>query len=320
MLNVKPASSQKPAGRFAPSPSGRMHLGNVYTALAAWLCAKSAGGKFLLRMEDLDPVRCPRANADQIISDLEWLGITWDNSDIPYQSERTSIYESFFQKLRELQLVYPCFCSRAQLHVADAPHASDGRVVYAGACRRLTPEEIQEKRRTRRPAARLILPEENISFCDGCFGPQSFNLAHDWGDIIIRRSDGVFAYQLAVTVDDGLMGVTQVVRGSDLLSSSAPQIYLYQTLNLNVPEFLHLPMLITQEGARLAKRDKAADMGFLREQLAGPEPLIGYIAWLLGQISKPEPLKTTDLLPLFDRKKIPGHDLVVPGNYWEYIK
>ena len=134
MLNVKPASSQKPAGRFAPSPSGRMHLGNVYTALAAWLCAKSAGGKFLLRMEDLDPVRCPRANADQIISDLEWLGITWDNPVIPYQSERTAIYESFFQKLCDKHLVYPCFCSRAQLHVADAPHASDGRVVYAGTC------------------------------------------------------------------------------------------------------------------------------------------------------------------------------------------
>ncbi len=319
-MNKIPVSKQKIVGRFAPSPSGRMHLGNVYTALAAWLCAKSAGGKFLLRMEDLDPVRCPRANADQIISDLEWLGITWDNSDIPYQSERTSIYESFFQKLRGLQLVYPCFCSRAQLHVADAPHASDGRVVYAGTCRRLTPEEVQEKSRTRQPAARLILPDENITFCDGQYGLQQFNLSHDWGDIIIRRSDGVFAYQLAVTADDGLMGVTQVVRGSDLLSSSAPQIYLFRILGFQVPEYLHLPMLITEDGVRLAKRDKAADMGFLRQQLTGPEPLIGYIAWLLGQIRKPEPLKATDLLPLFDHKKIPGHDLVVPGDYWEYLR
>jgi glutamyl-tRNA synthetase len=312
-------SSQKTVGRFAPSPSGRMHLGNIYTALAAWLCAKSTGGKFLLRIEDLDPVRCPRANADQILSDLEWLGITWDNAEIPYQSERTAVYEKYFKQLTEKNLVYPCFCSRAQLHVADAPHASDGRVVYAGTCRRLTAEEIREKTKRRSPAARLILPDEDISFYDGCYGFQSFNLARDWGDIIIRRSDGVFAYQLAVSIDDGLMGVTQVVRGCDLLSSSAPQIYLFRTLGFDVPEYLHLPMLITQDGARLAKRDKAADMGFLREQLAEPEPLLGYIAWLLGQISKPEPMKATDILPLFDQKKIPGHDLVIPGNYWESL-
>lgn len=319
MIKDNPVISAKTAGRFAPSPSGRMHLGNVYTALAAWLCAKSNGGKFLLRIEDLDPVRCPRANADQILSDLEWLGLTWDNAEIPYQSERTAIYESFFQKLCAKHLVYPCFCSRAQLHVADAPHASDGRVVYAGGCRHLTSQEIQEKSRTRKPAARLILPDETIAFCDGCYGSQTFNLARDWGDIIIRRSDGVFAYQLAVTIDDGLMGVTQVVRGSDLLSSSAPQIYLFRTLGFSAPAYLHLPMLITQDGARLAKRDKAADMGFLREQLPGPEPLLGYIAWLLGQISKPEPLKAADILSLFTQKKIPGHDLVIPGNYWENL-
>ncbi|SFE38572.1 tRNA glutamyl-Q(34) synthetase GluQRS [Succiniclasticum ruminis] len=312
--------SRQTVGRFAPSPSGRMHLGNVYTALAAWLCAKSAGGDFLLRIEDLDPVRCPRANADQILSDLEWLGITWDNPDVPYQSERTVIYEKYYEQLTGKNLVYPCFCSRAQLHVADAPHASDGRVVYAGTCRRLTDAEVREKAKQRRPAARLILPDTDITFCDGCYGPQSFNLARDWGDIIIRRSDGVFAYQLAVTIDDGLMGVSQVVRGCDLLSSSAPQIYLFQTLGFDVPEYLHLPMLITREGARLAKRDKAADMGFLRQELGRPEPLLGYIAWLLGQISKPEPLKATDILPLFDRKKIPGHDLVIPGNYWEELK
>ena len=319
MMKENGVSSPKTVGRFAPSPSGRMHLGNVYTALAAWLCAKSAGGNFLLRIEDLDPMRCPRANADQILSDLEWLGLTWDNPEVPYQSERTATYEKYFTQLTEKKLVYPCFCSRAQLHVADAPHASDGRVVYAGTCRRLTAAEILAKTKKRSPAARLILPDADVAFCDGCYGPQSFNLARDWGDIIIRRSDGVFAYQLAVTVDDGLMGVTQVVRGSDLLSSSAPQIYLYRTLGFKEPEFLHLPMLITQEGARLAKRDKAVDMGFLHEQLAGPEPLIGFIAWLLGQIEKPEPLKATDVLPLFDRKKIPGHDLVIPGNYWESL-
>ena len=314
------AFPQKVTGRFAPSPSGRMHLGNIYTALAAWLCAKCTGGTFLLRIEDLDPMRCPRSFADQILSDLEWLGLTWDNPEIPYQSERTAVYERYFELLSEKNLVYPCFCSRAQLHVADAPHASDGRVVYAGTCRRLTAEEIRQKEKQRKPAARLILPDVTVQFCDGVYGPQSFNLARDWGDIIIRRSDGVFAYQLAVTIDDGLMGVTQVVRGWDLLSSAAPQIYLFRTLGFKPPAYLHLPMLVTREGARLAKRDKAADMGFLRQQFREPEPLIGYIAWLLGQLEKPEPVKAAELLPLFDCKKIPGHDIVIPGNYWENLK
>ena len=181
------------------------------------------------------------------------------------------------------------------------------------------PEEIRKKEKQRRPAARLILPEEEVRFTDGHFGSQAFNLARDWGDIIIRRSDGVFAYQLAVTIDDGLLGVTQVVRGWDLLSSSAPQIYLFRLLGFDTPRYLHLPLLITEDGARLAKRDKAADVGFLRSQLPGPEPLVGYIAYLLGQIDKPEAMTATELLPLFDDKKIPGHDIVIPGNYWEHL-
>jgi len=306
-------------GRFAPSPSGRMHLGNIYTALAAWLCAKRDGGKFLLRIEDLDPVRCPRSFADGILSDLEWLGLTWDNSEVPYQSERTAIYEHYYSMLKDAGLVYPCFCSRAQLHVADAPHAADGRTIYAGTCRHLTAQEIQEKSRHRAPAARLILPDEEIEFTDGHYGFQSFRLARDWGDIIIRRSDGVFAYQLAVTIDDGLMGVSQVVRGCDLLSSSAPQLYLSRLLGFTPPRYLHLPLLVTQGGARLAKRDKAADLGFLRQTFSGPEPLIGYLAFLLGQLTRPEPVKAAELLSGFDDKKIPGHDIVIPGNFWERL-
>ena len=164
------------------------------------------------------------------------------------------------------------------------------------------------------------LPEEEVRFTDGHFGSQAFNLARDWGDIIIRRSDGVFAYQLAVTIDDGLLGVTQVVRGWDLLSSSAPQIYLFRLLGFDTPRYLHLPLLITEDGARLAKRDKAADVGFLRSQLPGPEPLVGYIAYLLGQIDKPEAMTATELLPLFDDKKIPGHDIVIPGNIGNIYK
>ena len=297
-----------------------MHLGNLYTALAAWLCAKSRGGTFLLRMEDLDPMRCPRSFADLILSDLEWLGLSWDNATVPYQSERGAIYTRYFDRLQQEGQLYPCFCSRAQLHVADAPHASDGRFVYAGTCRNLTPAEVAEKSRHRHPAYRLRLPDEVISFTDGHYGPQQYNLAKDWGDIIIRRSDGVFAYQLAVTIDDGLQGVTQVVRGGDLLSSAAPQLYLFRRFGFAEPSYLHLPLLVSPDGARLAKREKACDTGFLRSLCDSPEPLIGYMAWLLGQLDRPEPLRAQDVLPFFDAKKIPAHDIVVPGDYWKGLQ
>jgi glutamyl-tRNA synthetase len=297
-----------------------MHLGNLYTALAAWLCAKSRGGTFLLRMEDLDPMRCPRSFADLILSDLEWLGLSWDNATVPYQSERGAIYTWYFDRLQQEGQLYPCFCSRAQLHVADAPHASDGRFVYAGTCRNLTPAEVAEKSRHRHPAYRLRLPDEVISFTDGHYGPQQYNLAKDWGDIIIRRSDGVFAYQLAVTIDDGLQGVTQVVRGGDLLSSAAPQLYLFRRFGFAEPSYLHLPLLVSPDGARLAKREKACDTGFLRSLCDSPEPLIGYMAWLLGQLDRPEPLRAQDVLPFFDAKKIPAHDIVVPGDYWKGLQ
>lgn len=135
------AAVSKIKGRFAPSPSGRMHLGNIYTALAAWLCAKSRGGEFFLRIEDLDPVRCPRSFADLILQDLVWLGLTWDNEKVLYQSERSPVYEAYYQLLSDKDLIYPCFCSRSQLHAADAPHAEDGRIIYPGTCRQLSSEE-----------------------------------------------------------------------------------------------------------------------------------------------------------------------------------
>jgi glutamyl-tRNA synthetase len=200
------------------------------------------------------------------------------------------------------------------------PHASDGRFVYAGTCRNLTPAEVAEKSRHRHPAYRLRLPDEVISFTDGHYGPQQYNLAKDWGDIIIRRSDGVFAYQLAVTIDDGLQGVTQVVRGGDLLSSAAPQLYLFRRFGFAEPSYLHLPLLVSPDGARLAKREKACDTGFLRSLCDSPEPLIGYMAWLLGQLDRPEPLRAQDVLPFFDAKKIPAHDIVVPGDYWKGLQ
>ena len=194
-------------GRFAPSPSGRMHLGNVFSALLAWLSVRSAGGKMILRIEDLDPDRCRPEYAAQLRRDLEWLGLDWDEEQTP-QSQRTEAYAEAFARLD----TYPCYCSRNELHAASAPHASDGAVIYAGTCRDLTAAERAAK--TRRPAWRVRVPDEEVSFVDGLQGEVRENLARECGDFILRRSDGVYAYQLAVVVDDAAGGVTEIVRGA----------------------------------------------------------------------------------------------------------
>ena len=230
-------------GRYAPSPSGRMHLGNLMCCLLAWLSAKSKGGQVLLRIEDLDTQRCPRSYADAIVDDLAWLGLAADGPTPPvYQSDRSEIYQRYFDELSRRGLVYPCFCSRSQLHAASAPHRSDGQVIYAGTCRGLTPAEIAERSKTRAPAWRVQVPDEVIAFEDGHMGHYEENLARDCGDFFLRRADGVFAYQLAVVVDDALMGVDEVVRGSDLLSSTPRQLWLYRELGLTPPKFYHLPL------------------------------------------------------------------------------
>ena len=242
----------KVVGRFAPSPSGRMHLGNVFSALMAWLSVRSAGGTMVLRIEDLDPDRCRPEYAEQMKDDLRWLRLDWDTEQTP-QSRRTEAYRERFERLREMGLVYPCYCSRGELHAASAPHASDGNVIYAGTCRNLTEEERAGK--TRRPAWRLIVPDEEFAFHDGLQGEYRENLARECGDFIIRRSDGVYAYQLAVVTDDAEAGVTQIVRGRDLLSSTPRQIYLQRLLGLPTPEYYHVPLLVAPDGRRLSKRE-----------------------------------------------------------------
>ena len=206
-------------GRFAPSPSGRIHLGNMFCSLLAWLSVRSKGGQMVLRIEDLDTARCPRRYADQMEDDLRWLGLDWDigpgmgGPDEPYyQSERTAVYQAAREKLENMGLVYPCFCTRGELHAASAPHRSDGQVLYAGTCRHLTAEQIAEKSEKRSPALRLRVPDEVWGFTDGHMGVYEENLEKDCGDFLLRRSDGMFAYQLAVVVDDAAMDVTEVVR------------------------------------------------------------------------------------------------------------
>lgn len=311
-------------GRFAPTPSGFLHLGNIFCSLLAWLFAKSRQGKVLLRIEDLDRKRCSRANADALARDLEWLGLCWDRGayacaedSLYFQSNRDEIYRKFFKRLEKRGLLYPCFCSRNELHAAGAPHESDGNSVYPGSCRSLTPAEVRAKSLLRSPAYRIdtTAAPEKITFSDGLMGIHSRSLRSESGDFILRRSDGVYAYQLAVVVDDALMDVDQVVRGCDLLNSTPMQLFLYKLLELPAPEFIHIPLLTTADGRRLAKRNRDLEISVLRKRFGSPEPVIGFLAYLAGQLSRPEPLKAEELLPIFNPQKIPKTNIIVPVEW-----
>ena len=300
-------------GRFAPSPTGRMHLGNVYAALLSWLSAKSKGGEWVLRIEDIDSGRSRQEFADRIMDDLEWLGLTWDG-EVTYQSKRQDIYEHYFELLRKEGLLYPCFCSRADLLATQAPHESDGRVVYKGTCRDLNPADYPQGIT---PAWRMRVPDETIETTDGHYGAYRVHLPTEIGDFIVRRKDGAFAYQLVVVVDDLTMGITEVVRGRDLLLSTSQQLFLAQTLRyLNTekvfPEvsYAHFPLLMNEAGQRLSKRDKSLDMGVLREQHSAGE-IIGFIAHLAGITPTQHPITPQELLPLFKWEKIPTEDIRV---------
>ena len=294
-------------GRFAPSPSGRMHLGNVFSALLAWLSVRSQGGTFVLRIEDLDPQRCRPEYADGVRRDLEALGLTWDKEQMP-QSLRTEAYAAQFARLTEKGLVYPCYCTRDELHAASAPHASDGTPIYAGTCRNLTEAEREEK--SRRPAWRLMVPDREYGIADRLQGTYKENLAADCGDFIIRRSDGVYAYQLAVTTDDIAGGITEVVRGRDLLSSSPRQTYLYELFGAQAPEYCHVPLLVTPEGRRLSKREQDLSL----EELLGrlhPEELIGALLHACGVLEHREAISAADAAKRFDWSRVNPADVVL---------
>lgn len=294
-------------GRFAPTPSGRLHLGNLLCCLIAYLSARSQGGRFLLRIEDLDVPRCPRRLSDQCIEDLRFLGFDWDEQPL-FQSERTQIYQKYFDELSRRGLIYPCFCTRAQLHAAIAPNLGDHEPVYSRACASLTAQEIAEREKTRRPAMRMRVPDETISFDDGHFGPVCENLETGSGDYIIRRSDGLFGYQLAVVIDDALSGVTEIVRGRDILFSTPRQIHLQRTLGFDTPAYAHIPLLMDANGRRLAKRDKDLDLTAL-SKIMTPEQILGMLAYSAGIIPENKPESLAELVKAFDWKNVKREDI-----------
>ena len=292
----------KPVGRFAPTPSGRMHLGNVFAALIAWLSVRSRDGEMVLRMEDLDTQRTSAEFAEILRDDLRWLGLTWDR-ETPAQSRRSAVYDKYFEILREKGLLYPCYCTRSQLHSVNAPHLSDGTYVYPGTCRNLTEGERAAFRRP--PAWRVVVPDRVWTVEDKIQGTYRCNLATECGDMVVRRADGVYVYQLAVTVDDGEAGVTEVVRGMDLLSSAPRQMYLQELFGFPHPEYAHVPMLLAPDGRRLSKRDRDLDLGILRQRLSR-EALLGELAFAAGLIDQEVSVSLKELTKEFSWKKLSG--------------
>ncbi|MDY4755774.1 MAG: tRNA glutamyl-Q(34) synthetase GluQRS [Candidatus Faecousia sp.] len=289
-------------GRFAPTPSGRMHLGNVFAALIAWASVRSRGGEMVLRMEDLDTQRTSLEYASQLRADLAWLGLDYDR-ETPPQSQRSEVYDRYFERLRELGLLYPCYCTRSQLHSVNAPHLSDGTYVYPGTCRDLS-EEMRAAM-NRPPAWRVRVPDRQWEFCDLVQGEYRLNLATDCGDMVVRRADGVYVYQLAVTVDDGEAGVTEVVRGMDLLSSAPRQMYLQELFGFPHPAYGHVPMLLAPDGRRLSKRDRDLDLGQLQKWVSAQE-VIGTLAYSAGLIEQNTAISAKELAAEFDWKKLKG--------------
>ena len=292
-------TGKAPVGRFAPTPSGRMHLGNVFAALIAWLSVKSKNGELVLRMEDLDTQRTSAEYADILRDDLRWLGLTWDRETVP-QSRRTADYDRYFEMLREKDLLYPCYCTRSQLHSVNAPHLSDGTYVYPGTCRNRT--DIPAGRL---PAWRVKVPDRVWELEDMGQGPFAQNLATDCGDFVVRRADGCYVYQLAVVVDDGEAGVTEVVRGLDLLGSAPRQMYLQELLGFSHPQYGHVPMLLAPDGRRLSKRDGDLDLGELRKRLSA-EQLLGKLAFAAGIIDTDAPVSAAELAGEFSWNKLKG--------------
>ncbi|MBR4942185.1 MAG: tRNA glutamyl-Q(34) synthetase GluQRS, partial [Clostridia bacterium] len=292
-------------GRLAPSPSGRMHPGNILAFLMAWLSARSADGEVVLRIEDLDSVRCTPYWAELLKSDLTWLGISWDREMLP-QRFRGEAYEEALESLKARGLVFPCWCTRGTLNASSAPHASDGHWIYPGICRGLT--EAQRAQKKTSSSWRLIVPDREFSFTDLVYGPQSENLAAECGDFVLKKADGSYAYQLAVVADDILGGITQVVRGRDLLGSVPRQMYLTELLGGEAPEYMHVPMLLGPGGRKLSKRDLDLDMGQLREKIR-PERMLGELAFRVGLIPVSEEISALELVKEFSPEKISKDDV-----------
>ena len=307
--------TQSPRGRYAPSPTGMIHVGNARTALAAWLSARSRGGTFVWRVEDLDGPRVVRGLAEAQMEDLGWLGLDWDEGpDVggPHafyvQSERSGFYEAALRRLASAGRLFPCRLSRKDLQgMASAPHGGE-EAPYPASLRpvNLKPDWFERLSGMPRPdaAIRFRVDDELVSFTDRVFGlvTERVNLAV--GDFVLKRRDGLYAYQLAVVVDDLLMGIDDVVRGADLLASTARQLKLIEAMGGVPPAYAHVPLMVSSRGEKLSKRDRGLTLRSLREKGARAEAVTGYLAHSLGLLDRLEPCRPVDLIPVFAWEKI----------------
>ena len=284
----------------------------------AWASVRSQNGSLILRVEDLDIRAHNPQYTSLLLDDLQWLGLTWDKGPY-YQSKRAELYQDALLKLKQQKLLYPCFCSRADLHAAQAPHASDGTYVYAGTCRNLSQSERKELSSHKIPATRIHVPNKIYAFEDKVYGSTSQNLAESCGDFIVQRADGVFAYQLAVVVDDADMGITEVVRGSDLLSSTPRQLYLQDVLGLSHLTYAHLPLLVAPDGRRLSKRNHDLDLGILRSQGKTPEEILGFLAYCVGLTEENEPLSAVQIANRFSWETLRAHRKNVVVEHFSHV-
>lgn len=324
----RPSPPDAPRGRYAPSPTGLLHVGNARTALVAWLSVRSRGGTFVWRLEDLDPPRIQPGAAEAAAEDLAWLGLDWDedpHSGGPYapyvQSERSAAYEAALRLLFESGRLFPCTMSRKELaSIASAPHGRDEEAPYPASARpaNLPPGWYDDlERGGGRAALRFRVSDEPVRFVDRVHGEIEDSVA---GDFVLKRRDGLYAYQLAVTVDDWLMHIDEVVRGADLLSSTARQIQLLEALGARRPAHAHVPMVLTTEGEKLSKRDAALTLRSLRESGVRPAQLVGMLAWSLGLLERPEAASAGELVQAFTWSRIRPDDWRLPRDFPDRVR
>jgi glutamyl-tRNA synthetase len=311
------SNSAKPqaaiVGRLAPSPTGAQHVGNARTYLIAWLAARSVGGRVVLRIEDLDSPRIKPGAAEQAIEDLRWLGLDWDDEPI-VQTQRLRHYEAALGKLQAAELIYPCTCTRTDIEAAaSAPHAEHEGPIYPGTCAHRRAADAASL--TDRPFAwRFRVPAGPMTYHDEFRGPTTIALSQIGGDFVVWKSAGSPAYQLAVVVDDAAQGVTEVIRGDDLVPSTPRQLLLYRALGLPAPRFAHVPLVIGPDGRRLAKRHGDTRLSTLRTAGVKSESLLGLLAYSCGWLEKIEPITARDLLPLFRLVSIPREPFVLTAE------
>ena len=299
---------RSPRGRYAPSPTGPIHLGNARTALAAWLSVRSRGGTFLWRVEDLDSPRVVPGMAEAQQADLAWLGLDWDEG-VYVQSQRTAFYEEALDRLAAAGRLFPCRRSRKDLlALASAPHGPETGSPYPAAFR---PQHLEtgwydDLRAAAHPdaAIRFRVDGHPVAWTDRVYGPRVEWVDQTVGDFVLKRRDGLYAYQLAVVVDDLAMGIDDVVRGADLLDSTARQIQLIEALGGTPPAYAHVPLVVGPDGEKLSKRDRGLSLASLRAEGVSPEALTGWLAESLGLLDRPEPSRPADLVPLFAWERI----------------